>query len=77
MVATETISMKWETIDRKWPHQVKITKPIQNLARAEMWLEDHYGSIGGRWNIFAYGQHAAVYYFKNEGDAIQFALIWK
>lgn len=77
MATAETISMKWETIDRKWPHKVTITKPTKKLVWAEMWLEDHYGSIGALWNVFAYGQHSAIYYFRNECDAIEFALIWK
>lgn len=72
MVATETIDAKW-----KWPHQVTITKPIKKLVWAEMWLEDHCGSIGGRWNVFGYGRHSAIYYFSDEVDAIEFALIWK
>ena len=72
MAATETIEAKW-----KWPHKVTITKPIKKLVWAEMWLEDHCGSIGDRWNVFAYGQHSAIYYFIDEVDAIEFALIWK
>ena len=57
-----------------WPYQVTIN-PNSELSQ-EKWLTQHMGKIRGRWMVFGYGINKISYYFRNEEDAIQFALRW-
>lgn len=57
-----------------WPHKVTIKTSDSGLG-AEIWLEETMGIYHGRWNFIV--RYTGVdFYFKDEKDAVLFALRW-
>jgi hypothetical protein len=61
-----------------WPHKVTIKTGIgtdRAVCDAEIWLGETMGIYKGRWNfIILFG--SVKFYFKDEKDAVFFALRW-
>lgn len=57
-----------------WPHKVSV--PVLENADIEYWLGENMGIFKGKWNV-VYNHKTIDYYFRNEKDAILFALRWK
>ena len=60
----------------RWPHRVKVNLDIgQDITAVEIWLGKQLGTFKGRWNIVYQSSHTD-FYFKEERDAVLFALKW-
>ena len=55
-----------------WPYKITLEN---NTDGVEDWLFNEYGKFKNRWNA-VYKFNSSDYYFRTEGDAIRFALIW-
>lgn len=55
-----------------WPYKITLEN---NTDGVEDWLFNEYGKFKDRWNA-VYRFNSSDYYFRNEGDAVRFTLIW-
>lgn len=59
-----------------WPHKVKVNpENTEDVTAIEIWLGKMLGTFRGRWNV-VYQHNYTEFYFKQEGDAVMFALKW-
>ena len=57
-----------------WPHKVPINDGVA-ASDAELWVGETMGIYHGRWNFIV--RYTGVdFYFKDEKDAVLFALRW-
>ena len=56
-----------------WSHKVSVPVPENN--ELEVWLEENMGKYKARWTV-VYSYKTLDYYFRNEKDALMFALRW-
>lgn len=57
-----------------WPHKITIDFPAADSER-EQWLGEQLGAFKVNWNI-VYFHNKTDFYFRNEQDALLFALRW-
>lgn len=57
-----------------WPHMIKINHSTQ-CGEIETWLSQTLGVFKGHWNV-VYNYDSTDFYFRNERDAVYFALRW-
>jgi len=58
-----------------WPFKISVPGPGYAMHNVEIWLGDNFGAFKGRWNV-VYRAQISDYYFRNEKDAVFFALRW-
>lgn len=59
-----------------WPHKVKVnSKNEHDITPIELWLGEKLGTFKGRWNV-VYHYDKTYFYFRNQQDAVLFALRW-
>jgi hypothetical protein len=59
-----------------WPHSIKIKELTDDdVYDIENWLGEKLGIFKGRWNV-VYEYNHTDFYFKEQGDAVIFALKW-
>lgn len=59
-----------------WPYRVKVNSDNTNdITPVELWLGEKLGTFKGRWNV-VYEYNHTDFYFKEQGDAVIFALKW-
>jgi hypothetical protein len=59
-----------------WPYRVKVNEGnTEDITSIEIWLGEKLGTFKGRWNIVYQYKHTD-FYFKEQGDAVIFALKW-
>lgn len=61
-----------------WTHKISLGQPFtsdKDLNAIDDWLYNQIGEYRDRWNI-VYGYKKIDFYFKNDWDAIKFALKW-
>ena len=59
-----------------WPHSIKIKELTDDdVYDIENWLGEKLGTFKGRWNV-VYEYNHTDFYFKEQGDAVIFALKW-
>lgn len=58
-----------------WPGCVSISS--DEISEIEEWLGKNMGPLKNRWNVvYNYGTTNLDYYFRNDRDAVWFALKW-
>lgn len=59
-----------------WPYRVKVNSDNTNdITPVELWLGEKLGTFKGRWNV-VYKHNYTEFYFKEQEDAVIFALKW-
>lgn len=60
-----------------WPYKVKVNENefTTSITEMEIWLGEKLGTFKGRWHIVYQHKHTD-FYFKEQGDAVIFALKW-
>jgi hypothetical protein len=60
-----------------WPHKVKVNEDqsSNSITEIEVWLGKQLGTFKGRWNV-VYHYDKTYFYFREQQDAVLFALKW-
>jgi hypothetical protein len=59
-----------------WPHRITVNSHWKDdITPVEVWLGEKLGIFKGRWNV-VYEYNHTDFYFKEQGDAVIFALKW-
>ena len=60
-----------------WPYKVKVGEKefTTSITDIELWLGEQLGTFRGRWNV-VYHYNQTEFYFKQQEDAMIFALKW-
>jgi hypothetical protein len=60
-----------------WPHKVKVGEDqfSNSITEIELWLGKQLGTFKGRWNV-VYHYDKTYFYFREQQDAVLFALKW-
>ena len=60
-----------------WTEKVVLAEPSESdYAPRDKWLKEKFGSYGNRWYVIINNNKTFIFYFKNEEDAVLFALRW-
>jgi hypothetical protein len=59
-----------------WPHKVTVNSDWnKDITPIEEWLGSQLGAFKNRWNV-VYQYNRTDFYFRNQADAVLFALKW-
>lgn len=59
-----------------WPYCVPVNSDrLDDITPVEIWLGSQLGTFKNRWNV-VYQYNRTDFYFRNQADAVLFALKW-